>query len=42
MTEKEKCALGHLYDANNDPALLEERAACGRLLHRLNALPRGE
>lgn len=40
MTEKEKCASGYLYDANNDAELLADRAACGRLLHQLNALPR--
>lgn len=38
MTEKEKAAAGHLYDANNDPALLAERRACKTLCHELNGL----
>ena len=28
MTEKEKCSLGMLYDANYDRELVEERQMC--------------
>lgn len=38
MTEKEKCALGELYDANYDAELLAERRHCQHLCHELNRL----
>lgn len=38
-TEKEKARLGLLYDANYDPELLRERAACADLLFELDRLP---
>lgn len=36
MTEKEKCAAGMLYDANYDPALLEERERCKDICFEYN------
>ena len=39
MTEKEKSAAGMLYDANNDPELLEEMAAGAEKCFALNSLP---
>lgn len=38
MTEKEKAAAGELYDANYDPQLLAERAACKELCFDYNQL----
>ena len=38
-TEKEKARQGLLYDANYDPELLRERAACADLLFELDRLP---
>lgn len=38
MTEKEKCALGQLYDANYDPELLEERRVCKERCYDYNHL----
>lgn len=38
-SEKAKAQRGELYDANNDPLLLSERAACLEKLHRFNLLP---
>lgn len=38
MTEKEKCALGMLYDANNDPDLICERLRCQDLCFEFNNL----
>lgn len=38
MTEKEKMLHQMLYDANYDPALLEERAAAKELCYRYNQL----
>ncbi len=37
MTEKEKMMAGHLYDANYDSALLEERKSCKILCHKFNS-----
>lgn len=37
-TEKEKCKLGQLYDANYDKALLEERTTCKELCYQFNQL----
>lgn len=39
FTEKEKMLRGELYDANYNPALLEERDACKCLCARYNAMP---
>lgn len=39
MTEKEKCRLGLLYDANYDKELLEQRLKCKDLCFALNQLP---
>ena len=39
LTEKEKCQKGQLYDANNDPELVAERAACKEACFRYNQLP---
>ena len=39
MTEKEKMQKQMLYDANYDPALLQERAAAKELCYRFNQLP---
>lgn len=39
MTQKERMEQGLLYDANYDPQLLEERAACKELCFRINSLP---
>ncbi len=36
MTEKEKCTLGILYDANSDPELLRERKQAAMELYRYN------
>lgn len=38
-SEKEKCRKGLLYDANNDPELLAERARCKTICHDYNQLP---
>ena len=38
MTEKEKCQLGLLYDANYDEELLRERAECKDLCYEYNQL----
>ena len=38
MTEQEKAAAGLLYDANYDPALLEQRRRCKELCHTFNQL----
>ena len=38
MTEKEKAQNGYLYDANNDAALIEERAVCKDLCFQYNGL----
>jgi maltose O-acetyltransferase len=38
MTEKEKAALGLLYDNNNDPALLAERLECQSKCFEYNQL----
>lgn len=38
MTEKEKCALGQLYDVNYDAELLAERRRCKVLCHRYNSV----
>lgn len=38
MTEKEKMQQQMLYDANNDPALIQERAAAKELCHAFNHL----
>lgn len=42
MTEKEKMRAGLLYDANYDPALLEERTACKELCYDFNHLRPGQ
>ena len=36
MTEKEKCRLGMLYDANYDKELIEERQVCKDICHEYN------
>ena len=36
MTEKEKCSLGMLYDANYDRELVEERQMCKDICHEYN------
>lgn len=38
LTEKEKCLLGQLYDANYDPQLLAERGKCKDICYRYNHL----
>lgn len=38
MTEKEKCLLGQLYDANGNPELIAERMKCKDFCHRYNLL----
>lgn len=38
MTEKEKMLAGLIYDANNDPDLIRERAACKDLCWEFNQL----
>lgn len=38
ITEKEKMLRGELYDANNDPSLIDERRECKILLHAFNAI----
>ncbi|MDR3221383.1 MAG: sugar O-acetyltransferase, partial [Candidatus Accumulibacter sp.] len=38
MTEKEKAAMGLLYDANDDEDLVLERLACKELCHDYNML----
>ncbi|MDO4320455.1 MAG: sugar O-acetyltransferase [Bacteroidales bacterium] len=38
MTEKEKCALGLLYDANYDAELIADRRRCKVQCHRYNSL----
>ncbi len=38
MTEKEKMLAGMIYDANNDPALIEERRRCKELCRDYNTL----
>ncbi|MBD5205427.1 MAG: sugar O-acetyltransferase [Bacteroidales bacterium] len=38
MTEKEKMLRGELYDANGDPALIEDRRKCKELCHDYNQL----
>lgn len=38
MTEKEKMLAGLIYDANNDPDLIRERAACKDLCWEFNRL----
>jgi len=39
MTEREKAALGLLYDANNDPVILAEFDHAKEILHEYNLLP---
>lgn len=39
MTEKEKMLRGMIYDANNDPGLIEERFICKELCKEYNELP---
>lgn len=39
MTEKEKMLRGEIYDANYDPALLEERKACKIKCQQFNTMP---
>lgn len=38
LTEKEKCYLGQLYDANYDPELLADRMKCKDLCYQYNQL----
>lgn len=38
LTEKEKCLLGQLYDANYDAELIAERTKCKDLCFRYNQL----
>ncbi|MET3037741.1 sugar O-acetyltransferase [Chryseobacterium sp. NRRL B-14859] len=38
MTEKEKCAAGLLYNANDDKELIQERIACKELCQEYNEL----
>ena len=38
MTEKEKCKAGLLYDANDDPELIQERMICKDLCLEYNGL----
>ena len=38
MTEKGRAQKGYLYDANNDAALIEERAVCKDLCFEYNGL----
>lgn len=38
MTEKEKCCLGQLYDANYDPEILADRERAKELLYDYNRL----
>lgn len=38
MSEKEKCRLGELYDANNDEELIAERQRCKDLCYKYNHL----
>lgn len=38
MTEKEKCRLGLLYDANYDPEILADRERAKELLYDYNRL----
>ena len=38
MTEKEKCRLGLLYDANYDPEILADRERAKELLYDYNHL----
>ena len=38
MTEKEKCRLGLLYDANYDPEILVDRERAKELLYDYNHL----
>lgn len=38
MTEKEKCLLGQLYDANYDPEILADREKAKELLYDYNRL----
>ncbi len=38
MTEEEKCALGMLYDANNDETLLAARRRCKDICYEYNLL----
>lgn len=38
ISEKEKCRLGELYDANNDAELIAERQACKLVCHEYNHL----
>ena len=41
-SEKEKCHLGTLYDANNDAELIAERRTCKLIRHEYNhILPTG-
>ena len=35
-SEKEKCHLGTLYDANNDAELIAERRTCKLIRHEYN------
>lgn len=37
-TEKEKCRLGELYDANYDAELVQERLVCKEKCHAYNQL----
>lgn len=41
LTEKEKCEMGMLYDANYDRELLDERAKCKEICYEYNRLPPG-
>lgn len=38
LSEKEKCRLGMLYDANHDADLLAERMQCKDICHNYNAI----
>ncbi|MDE6542869.1 MAG: sugar O-acetyltransferase [Muribaculaceae bacterium] len=38
ISEKEKCSLGELYDANNDAELIAERMRCKDICHEYNHL----
>ncbi len=38
VSEKEKARKGELYDANNDPELLEERNRCKEICYELNLM----
>lgn len=38
MTEKQKMMAGEMYDANNDPSLIEERNKCKEICFEYNSL----